>query len=452
MDVIDQTHDAALQSWVASANGHQEFPIQNLPFGVFSPDGGATPRGGVAIGDMVFDLSQACDAGLFGDVAATAKIAAEPRLNKFFGLPKTARLALRRRLSEVLAVGFARKDEAARSLRPATDCTMLVPARIGDFTDFYVGINHAKNVGKLFRPETPLMPNYKYVPIAYHGRSSSVVMSGTGVRRPTGQSRPGGQGEPMFGPCRNLDYELEVAFWVGEGNDQGYTIPIADAARHIVGYSLLNDWSARDIQAWEYQPLGPFLAKNFASTISPWVVTAEALAPFRTAQSARVAGDPRPLSYLWNETDQATGAYDIELEVLLLTSSMRARGIEPQRIALSNTRHMYWTFAQMLTHHASNGCNLRPGDLIGSGTISTPDVAGVGSLLERTENGTRPLVLATGEERRLLRDGDEIIMRGHAGRAGFATIGFGECRGVVLPAQPIASDIVQPTGVALGVD
>ena len=298
-----------------------------------------------------------------------------------------------------------------------------------------MGIHHATNVGRVFRPDNPLLPNYKHVPIGYHGRASSVVPSGTPIRRPNGQ-RPGPEG-PSFGPCERLDYELELGVWIGPGgNALGEPIPIGEASAHIAGYCLLNDWSARDLQAWEYQPLGPFLAKNFGSTVSPWVVTPEALAPFRVPQPPRPEGDPRPLPYLLDETDQREGALALELEVLLLTPGLRANGLAPHRLSLSDARHMYWTAAQMVAHHASNGCNLQPGDLLGTGTLSAPGAEGCGSLLETTQSGKKPVVLASGEERRFLEDGDEVILRARARREGFVPIGFGECRGAVLPAPP----------------
>jgi fumarylacetoacetase len=309
-----------------------------------------------------------------------------------------------------------------------------VPARIGDYTDFYAGIHHATNVGRLFRPDNPLMPNYKYVPIGYHGRASSIVASGAEVRRPNGQRKPASETVPSFGPSRNLDYEMELGIWIGPGNEAGQPIPIGRAADHIAGYCLLNDWSARDIQGWEYQPLGPFLAKNFRTTISPWIVTPEALAPFRIAQAARPQGDPAPLAYLLDEQDQQQGGLNITLEVLLLTEGLRAGQKAPHLLSRGNARHLYWTAAQMVAHHASGGCNLAPGDLFGSGTISAPEPDGFGSLLEITQGGRQPITLASGETRRFLEDGDEIIFRATCAREGFTTIGFGECRGRIVPA------------------
>ncbi len=441
MPAIDGTHDPKLKSWVASANGHPDFPIQNLPLGVFTPPGGSTgSRAGVAIGDMVLDLSAAHAAGLFsGEAARAAEAAAGGTLNALFALGAGPRRALRARLSELLAEGSAERAKAEPCLHPAARCALHLPARIGDYTDFYVGIHHATNVGTLFRPDNPLLPNYKWVPIGYHGRASSVVPSGTPIRRPNGQRKRPDEAAPSFGPCRNLDYELELGVWIGPGNALGEPIPIGSAAGHVAGYCLLNDWSARDVQAWEYQPLGPFLAKNFGSTVSPWVVTPEALAPFRVAQPPRPEGDPAPLPYLLDEADQREGALALELEVLLLTPGLKEKGLPPHRVALSNARHLYWTPAQMVAHHTCNGCDLRPGDLFGSGTITAPGEGGYGSLLEATQGGRRPIALASGEERRFLEDGDEVFLRACARREGFATIGFGECRGAVLPAPSQAA-------------
>jgi fumarylacetoacetase len=438
MTEIDATHDVARQSWVASANGHADFPIQNLPLGIFSPHGGA-PRGGVAIGDEILDLKEALNLGLFSGAAREAAEAASgPTLNPLMALGAAPRVALRRRLSDLLDAAGAERAKvsgyATVLLHKAADCTLHLPAKIGDYTDFYAGINHATNVGRLFRPDQPLMPNYKYVPIGYHGRASSVTASGAAVVRPNGQRKPASETVPTYGPSRNFDYELELGIWIGPGNAQGSTVPIGTAAEQIAGYCLLNDWSARDIQGWEYQPLGPFLAKSFHTTVSPWLVTPEALAPFRVGQNPRPEGDPQPLAYLSDAADQATGALDIALDVLLLTSGQRAAGAAPLRIGGSNTRELYWTPAQMVAHHASGGCNLGPGDLFGSGTISGTTTDSFGSLLEITEGGRKPLALPSGETRRFLEDGDEVIFRAHCRREGFAPIGFGECRGRVLPA------------------
>ncbi|MBR0664959.1 fumarylacetoacetase [Roseomonas hellenica] len=434
MTQIDATHDPALRSWVPGADGHPDFPIQNLPFGIVSPPGGDR-RSGVAIGDGILDLKAALAAGLFAGAAAeAAEAAASDTLNGFFALGAGPRRALRARLSALLAEGSAERDAAAACLHPAAGCTLHLPARIGDYTDFYVGIHHATNVGRVFRPDNPLLPNYKHVPIGYHGRASSVRVSGTDLRRPKGQLKAPDAAAPRFGPCEKLDYELELGIWIGPGNALGEPVPVGAAETHVAGFCLLNDWSARDIQAWEYQPLGPFLSKSFGSTISPWVITPEALAPFRIAQPPRPEGDPAPLPYLLDAADQRGGAFDIALEVLIETAAMRAAGLPPHRLSLSGTRHMYWTVAQMVAHHTSGGCDLNPGDLLGSGTLSAPDPAGLGSLLETTRGGQAPVVLPGGETRRFLEDGDAVILRARAARPGAVSIGFGECRAQILPA------------------
>ena len=433
---IDETHDPARQSWVASANGHPDFPIQNLPFGVFSAQDGG-PRGGVAIGDAIFDIAAALEAGLFTGPARDAAEAASGRtLNPLLATGSVARRALRRRISALLDAGGREKDSAiaAGLVHDASVCDLHLPARIGDYTDFFAGISHAMNGGKLNRPDNPLMPNYKYVPVAYHSRASSVRVSGGEIRRPNGQRKPAGQDEPDFGPCRNLDYELELGIWVGDGNRLGEPIPMREAAGHIAGFCLLNDWSARDIQTWESAPLGPFLAKSFSTSVSPWIVTAEAIAPFRKPQASRPAGDPRPLPHLWDDADQAEGALDIDLSALIRTPAMREAGLAPVALTQSNARDLYWTVAQMVAHHASNGCNLNPGDLFGSGTISGVEPSSFGSLLELSRAGQQAIPLPNGESRRYLEDGDEIFLRAHASAPGFASIGFGECRGRVSPA------------------
>ncbi|OAJ46781.1 fumarylacetoacetase [Pseudomonas marginalis] len=427
------TQPTLTRSWVASANGHTDFPLQNLPLGVFSVNGSA-PRAGVAIGDSILDLHAAIDA-FDGDARRAVEATAGGQLNAFFELGRGPRVALRERLLTLLAEGSTLQAREAHVLHRAADCQMHVPARINDYTDFYVGIEHAQNVGKLFRPDNPLLPNYKYVPIGYHGRASTIRPSGTDVRRPKGQTLPAGQAEPTFGPCARLDYELELGVWIGQGNEMGDSIAIGDAAEHIAGFCLLNDWSARDIQAWEYQPLGPFLSKSFITSISPWVVTAEALEPFRTAQPARPEGDPQPLSYLLDQRDQAAGALDIELEVLLTTAAMREQNLPAYRLALSNSLHMYWTAAQLVAHHSVNGCQLQAGDLFGTGTLSGPQAGQFGSLLEMTEGGKKAVELPSGEVRKFLEDGDEVILRARCSREGFASIGFGECRGTVVAAR-----------------
>ena len=425
---IDHTHDPARTSWVAGADGHADFPVQNLPFGIFAPAGGV-PRPGVAIGNHILCLKCAAEAGL----VPSSDVLAGLTLNALFALPASRRLALRRRLSDLLSDPVHRAV-ATPLLFAAEDCTMHLPAAIGDYTDFYVGIHHAMNVGRLFRPDEPLLPNYKWVPIGYHGRASSIRPSGVPVVRPNGQRKPPAAEAPDYGPSRRLDHELEIGVWIGAGNALGTTIPIGEAGEHVAGFCLLNDWSARDLQAWEYQPLGPFLAKNFHTTVSPWVVTAEALAPYRIAQPTRPPGDPMPLPYLWDAADQAAGALAIVLEVSILTAAMRAAGTPPHRLSRGPARNMYWTVAQIVTHHASNGCNLDPGDLLGTGTISAPDDDGFGSLLEIGGGGARPVTLPGGEIRAFLEDGDELILAGTARADGRVPIGFGACRAVVMPA------------------
>ena len=431
---VDGTHDPALASWVGSANGHADFPIQNLPFGIFSQSGGAK-RAGVAIGDAILDLPAARAAGLFdGETRVAAEAIAGETLNDFLSMGAAPRQALRRRLSDILRTGSPGRATAERCLHDTAACVLHLPARIGDYTDFYVGIHHATNIGRLFRPDSPLMPNYKWVPIGYHGRASSVRVSGVPVRRPNGQTKASDAVVPAFGPSCRLDYELEMGVWVGTGNELGTPIPIGEAPSHIAGYCLLNDWSARDIQAWEYQPLGPFLAKNFATTISPWIVTPEALAPFRVAQAPRPTGDPAPLAYLADDADARDGALAIELEVLLVTPEIKEKGLPPHRLSQSDARHMYWTPAQIVAHHASGGCDLNPGDLLGTGTISGPDLRSAGALIETTQGGRTPVTLASGESRTFLENGDEVIIRARCRRDGAAPIGFGECRAVILPA------------------
>ncbi|MFZ3483526.1 fumarylacetoacetase [Sphingomonas sp. 3-13AW] len=430
--IIDETHDPAHTSWVPGADDHAEFPIQNLPLGIFS--NGADPRGGIAIGDQILDLAALAQSGLLEGSALEAAVAASgPTLNPLLALGPEPRRALRRAVSTLLS-DPGEQDVVSHCVHPAAACTLHLPATVGDYTDFYVGIHHATNVGKVFRPDNPLLPNYKYVPIGYHGRASSVRVSGTPLVRPLGQLKAPDAETPVRAPTRRLDFELEMGVWIGTGNALGETIPIAGAADHVAGLSLLNDWSARDIQAWEYQPLGPFLAKNFLTTVSPWIVTAEALAPFRTAQPGRPEGDPAPLPYLLDADDQASGAFAITLEVSLSSEAMRAAGMAPVRLSRSAATHMYWTIAQMVTHHASNGCDLRPGDLLGTGTISAPARDGFGSLLELTRAGAEPITLPTGELRSFLEDGDELTLAGRAEATGYRSIGFGPCTGVVLPA------------------
>lgn len=425
-----------LRSWVASANDHPDFPLQNLPLGVFSRPGFGK-RGGVAIGDFILDLQTALEASLFNGAARVAvEAASQGQLNDFFALGGSSRQALRHELLHLLDEKTLQRERLQamgdRLLVPMADCQMHMPAQVGDYTDFYVGIHHAMNVGKLFRPDNPLLPNYKYVPIAYHGRASTLGVSGMPVKRPSGQTLKPGAEAPDFGPSKRLDYELEVGVWIGQGNEAGEPVAIGRAGEHIAGFCLLNDWSARDLQAWEYQPLGPFLSKSFATSISPWVVTAEALAPFRAAQPVRPEGDPPPMDYLFDEQDQAGGALDIELEVLLLTARMKEQGIAPQRLSLSNTLNMYWTVAQMVAHHSVNGCKLQAGDLFGTGTLSGPQPGQLGSLLEMTEGGKRAVELPNGETRTFLEAGDEVILKARCCKDGEVSIGFGECRGVVI--------------------
>ena len=426
----DDTHDPARESWIASANGHDAFPIQNLPLGLFSP-AGREARIGSAIGDHILDLRACAEAGLLGGIVADA--CREPALNALLGLPVAQKRGLRRRISELLSDGDFR-NVVENKLFAGRDCELHVPARIGDYTDFYVGIHHANNVGRQFRPDNPLLPNYKYVPIGYHGRASSIRASGVAVRRPKGQRKLPDWPAPAYEATERLDYELELGIWVGAGNALGEPVEIGNASKHFAGLCLLNDWSARDFQAWEYQPLGPFLAKNFHSTISPWIVTAEALAPFRVAQPARPEGDPAPLPYLLDEADQAHGAFAITLEVYLSTAKMREAGEEPFRLSTGPATNMYWTVNQILAHHASNGCNLSPGDLLGTGTISAPDRSGFGSLLEISEGGKAPIILPNGEERCFIEDGDEIILKAAASAPGFVSIGLGLCNASVMPA------------------
>lgn len=426
---IDATHDASLRCWVASAQGHSEFPVQNLPLCSFSTNDGAR-RGGVVIGEHVLDLAVLAASSLVdGEDQRLIAVAAQPVLNGYCALSAAERRRIRAILSDLLT-GEAPAD-ADRLLVPRTDATFGVPAEVGDYSDFFAGIHHAINAGRMFRPDNPLLPNYKHVPIAYSGRASSIRASGQPVARPIGQRAVHGGTEPDFGPSRRLDFELEAAIWIGGGNTLGEPIPIAQAGDAIIGFGLLNDWSARDIQAWETQPLGPFLGKSFLTSVSPFLVTIDALAPFRTAQAPRDAGDPAPLPYLLDDGDQANGAVAITLEVLLATAMMRERGMAPHRITRSTTLDLYWTPAQMVAHHASNGCDLRPGDLFGTGTVSSPGADGHGSLLELTRGGKEPVTLPSGETRTFLEDGDEVILRGWCERDGFARIGFGEARGVV---------------------
>jgi fumarylacetoacetase len=437
MAAINDTHDPHLRSWVDSANAPSaDFPIQNLPFGVFhralTPE---PPRVGVAIGDMVLDLRRCHRAGLFeNDLALAGEACTEGTLNRLMAMGPSAWAGLRRRISELLREDRRRSWQKAAEpcLVPIAEAVMALPAAIGDYTDFYASIFHATNVGSMFRPDEPLLPNYKYVPIGYHGRASSLVSSGTPVRRPTGQSKPESADEPVMRSSRRLDYELEVGFFVGPGNAIGSPVPAEEAELHLFGACLLNDWSARDIQAWEYQPLGPFLAKSFSTSISPWVVTLDALEPFRVPAFIRPAGDPDPLPYLDTARNRERGGFDIRLEVAISTEQMRSAGIAPFILSRNSLRHLYWTPAQLLTHHTSNGCNLRPGDLIATGTVSGPTRESRGCLLELAWRGTQPITLPTGETRSFLEDGDEVIFRGWCEKEGWTRIGLGECRGLVV--------------------
>ncbi len=435
---MNETHNPDLRSWLASANDTAtDFPIQNLPFGVFRRRGTQQePRVGVAIGDRVLDIPRCLNAGLIdGTAAEAASFCNAPSLNALMSLAPKWWSALRRGLSRLLSSDSSalRTHSLREEMLPAmVQVDLLLPCVIGDYTDFYSSIHHAHNVGSMFRPDNPLLPNYKYVPIAYHGRSSSIVPSGTGIRRPSGQVKD--ESGVHFVPTMQLDYELEAGFLVGLGNPLAQPIPVEEAESHIFGMCLVNDWSARDIQAWEYQPLGPFLGKNFATTVSPWVVTLEALEPFRIPACPRPSEDPPPLPYLASPSDEQRGGIDLILEVFIQSSLMKCRGADPLRLGRSRLKDVYWTAAQMVAHHTCNGCNLRPGDLLASGTVSGEGEDARGSLLELTQRGRNPIPLPGGEERAFLQDGDEVVMRGYCEREGFARIGFGECRGRVLPA------------------
>jgi fumarylacetoacetase len=427
---LDETHDAALKSWLDSAHEPTtEFPIQNLPFGRFRLDSGQTSgwQIGVAIGDQVLDLRR-------------ARLVDTDNMNELMALPRSEQVRLRRAISQGLRSGSTQEAKFRESLMPIDRVTLGLPCEIGDYTDFYTSIHHATTVGKQFRPENPLLPNYKWVPIGYHGRASSIFPSAPGTghefRRPLGQTKAPDESEPSVGPSRRMDYELELGAFVSKPNAIGEPIPISEAEEHIFGLTLFNDWTARDIQPWEYQPLGPFLSKNFASTVSPWIVTLDALAPFR-APFVRPSDDPSPLPYLDSAENRAQGGLDIDLEVWLQTPKMRAAGHAGDRLMTSNYRDAYWTLAQLVAHHTINGCNLRAGDLFGTGTLSGPTPSQAGSLLEMTRGGTQPIKLSNGETRGYLEDGDTVILRGRCEREGFRAIGFGECRGTVLPARAL---------------
>jgi fumarylacetoacetase len=437
--MIDETHDAGTRSWVDSANAAGcDFPIQNLPFAVFRRAGTGEPwRGGVAIGDQVLDLAALRGTGALDGMAAdAATLAGAATLNALMAAGARHVSALRLALSRLLRMGAERTDATARCLVPQAAAEYRVPAQIGDYTDFYSSIHHATNVGRLFRPDNPLMPNYRWVPIGYHGRSSSIAVSGQRFARPHGQFLPPGETSPQVGPCRRLDYELELGVWIGPGNLPGRPIPIADAERHVFGLCLLNDWSARDIQAWEYQPLGPFLSKNFATTVSPWIVTVQALAPYRLP-AHRPDGDPQPLPYLDSAQNREHGGIDVRVEAWIETDTMRNAGAAAHRLSQTSFAGSYWTVAQMVAHHTVGGCNLNPGDLFGTGTQSGPGDGEGGALIELSAGGKRPVSLGNGETRTFLEDGDTVILRGWCAKPGFARIGFGECRGTVL-ANPAA--------------
>ncbi|MEO8030024.1 MAG: fumarylacetoacetase [Gemmatimonadota bacterium] len=436
--MINATHDPELRSWVESANSADtDFPIQNLPFGVFRIAGEPLARVGVAIGDQILDLAAAADRGLLPNLSESALSACRaPLLNPMLALPAIERAGLRRQLSALLSAdGDGNRLAGMRAPRivvPMDGAEMRMPVSIGDYTDFYASIDHATNVGRMFRPDQPLLPNYKWIPIGYHGRASSIVVSGTPIQRPSGQRKDLAVEQPDFGPSKSLDYELELGAFVGAGNPMGEPVSIGEADERLAGYCLLNDWSARDVQAWEYQPLGPFLGKSFATSISPWIVTREALQPFRRARALRPDGDPAPLEGLDSPTDRSRGAIGITLEVWLSSAQMRASGARPTRISSSDFSRLYWTMGQMVAHHTSNGCNLRSGDLLGSGTVSGPTPESRGCLLERTWRGAEPLTLPSGETRKFLEDGDDVVLRGYAEAEGRVRIGFGECRGTIV--------------------
>lgn len=437
MSLLNETHDTNLESWVASANvADNGFPIQNLPFATFRKAGSSDAfRPGVAIGDQIVDLGALSEHAPWTGLAAEALAACQAsNLNGLMALSQAHWSALRLELSRALRTGSDLEATIQPLLIKQSDAEFDLPARIGDYTDFYISVHHATAVGKQFRPDNPLLPNYKWVPIGYHGRASSIGVSGQAFPRPVGQKRPTSEGqEPGFGPAERLDYELELGIFVGQGNAQGHRISIDDAESHVFGLCVLNDWSARDLQAWEYQPLGPFLAKNFATTISPWVVTLEALAPFRIPFK-RDSADPQPLPYLVSDHNKNAGAFDVKLDVLLSTEKSRADKVEPALLSSSNFRDAYWSVGQLIAHHTVNGCNLVPGDLLGTGTLSGPDKGEEGSLLELTLGGKTPITLPNGEERRFLEDHDEVILRARCSKPGYPTISLGSCAGTVLPA------------------
>ena len=437
MSQINETHDINLTSWVESANIKGcDFPIQNLPFAEFrTKNTNEEFRGGVAIGDQVIDLAKLSHLNIFtGDAKTALDAASESTLNTFMGLGEQYWSALRLALSKALREGTQQQKEMQSTLIAQADIEFSLPCRIGDYTDFYTSIYHATAVGSLFRPDNPLLPNYKWVPIGYHGRSSSIDVSGQTFHRPKGQTKAPDADTPSFGPCKRLDYELELGIYLGKGNALGDAIAIENAENHVFGFCVFNDWSARDLQAWEYQPLGPFLAKNFASTVSPWIVTTEALAPFRTSWT-RDENDPQPMPYLESAANRELGAFDIQMDVKIQTQKMRDENHQPTQVSASSFKHSYWTVAQMVTHHTVNGCNFMPGDMLGSGTQSGPTHEEAGSLLELSRGGKEKITLSNGEQRSFLEDGDNVIMRGWCEKPGYARIGFGSVESTVLPAK-----------------
>jgi fumarylacetoacetase len=440
MTPLNETHNPALKSFVSSANdGITDFPIQNLPLGIFRRAGSNEDfRGGIAIGDQILDLTAISNLHLFSGLSAqAAQACGKPTLYRYLALGQPAWTALRASVSKILSEDSAHEGMMRGCLVPQADAEMVMPVRVGDYTDFYASVHHATNVGKLFRPDQPLLPNYKWMPIAYHGRSSSIGVSGQQLRRPVGQVCGAGQTVPVVQASRRLDYELEIGMFMGRSNALGSRIGIDDAENHIFGMCLLNDWSARDLQAWEYQPLGPFLAKNFGTTISPWIVSMEALAPFRAPYN-RDADDPQPLPYLSSPTNSQSGAFNITLEVHIETAKMREAKLPAHRLSVGNFRDAaYWTPAQMVAHHTINGCNLQPGDMFGSGTMSGPTPESMGSLLEITEGGKKSITLSNGETRTFIEDGDAIVMKAFCESEGAIRIGFGRCVGRILPALPL---------------
>ncbi|ETX12123.1 fumarylacetoacetase [Marinomonas ushuaiensis DSM 15871] len=437
MVILNETHDPSLVSWLESANlPSTDFPIQNLPFSIFRKrESKELFRGGVAIGDQIIDLAALNAAGIYVGVAAKALAAtSESSLNIFMAMGEVYWSALRLELSRSLREGSKDKTTISNYLIAQVDAEYAIPATIGDYTDFYASIYHATNVGRLFRPDNPLLPNYKWIPIGYHGRSSSINVSGVDFFRPSSQTIESNAETPTYGPCKRLDYELEVGIFIGKGNEQGERILIDEAESNVFGLCVLNDWSARDIQTWEYQPLGPFLSKSFASTISPWIVTMESLAPYRT-NWIRDEADPQPLHYLESENNREYGGVDLQLEVLLETTKMRKNLTPPVQLCLTNFNYSYWTVAQMVTHHSVNGCNLRAGDFFGSGTMSGPHKGSEGALIELTKGGIEPVDLGNGESRTYLEDGDRIIMRAWCEKTGLRRIGLGELSSTILPAK-----------------